>query len=66
MAIDLVSCTTPPFAALYAGTKPEPKYEYMLARLMILPPLRLAIDRAVNCESKKHAFRCVSIDNSSR
>jgi len=39
MAIDLVSWTIAPFAALYEGTKPDPKYEYMLPIFMIFPPL---------------------------
>src|ERR1700734_3937047 len=30
IAIDLVSCMIAPLAALYDGTRPEPKYEYML------------------------------------
>jgi hypothetical protein len=39
MAIDLVSWTIAPFAALYEGTSPDPKNEYILAMLMILPRL---------------------------
>src|ERR1035438_9250032 len=53
IAKDFVSCTIAPFAALYEGTSPDPKIEYILARLMIFPPLlRLTIDLATNCESR--------------
>ena len=51
-----------PFAALYEGISPDPKIEYMLARLMILPPLlRLTIDFATNCDRRKEAFKWVSM-----
>ena len=61
MAIDFVSCTIAPFAVLYDGTRPAPKYEYMLPMLMILPRLRVAIDAAASFDSRNTAFSCVSI-----
>src|SRR5258705_12707855 len=51
-----------PFAGLKEGTSPDPKIEYMLARLIILPPLlRLTIDFATNCDRRKEAFKWVSM-----
>jgi hypothetical protein len=37
MAMDFVNCTIAPFAALYEGTSPDPKYEYILPMLIIFP-----------------------------
>ncbi len=61
MAMDLVSWTIAPFAALYEGTSPDPKNEYILPMLMIFPPLLLTIDRAASFERRKTALSWVSM-----
>ena len=61
MAIDLVSWTIAPFAALYEGMSPDPKNEYILPMLIIFPPLRPSIDWAASFERRKTALSCVSI-----
>ena len=64
IAIDFVSCTSPPFAAAYEMTPALPKWEYSLAMLIILPRLRCIIERAAICDRKKHELRLVSITRS--
>src|SRR5271154_1117737 len=60
IAIDLVSWTRPPWAAAYDGTAIEPKREYSLAILIILPRFRERIDCAASCESRNTELRLVS------
>ena len=64
MAIDLVSWTIAPFAALYEGTSPDPKNEYILAMLMILPLFSRIIDRAASLQRRKTELSCVSMTQS--
>jgi hypothetical protein len=61
IAMDLVSWTIAPFAALYEGTSPDPKKEYMLPMLMIFPNLRRSIELAASFERRKTAVSCVSM-----
>ena len=64
IAIDLVSCTTPPLAAAYEGARLNPKNENMLPMLMILPRLRSTMPFAASFDSRKTALSCVSMTRS--
>ncbi len=53
---------TAPFAALYEGTNPEPKNEYMLPMLMIFPRRRWTIARGAQPRQQEHGVQ-LRLDN---
>src|ERR1022692_4392853 len=64
IAMDSVSWTIAPLAALYEGTSADPNNEYILPMLIIFSLLRFSIDLAASLERRKTALSCVSMPRS--